>query len=599
MEVARYWGLPERLEGAGGAVSPADLDERRDTAIVAVLTDGRELARAAASDPLGTRVAPLLRMLGRWPRLTFIDFGEGTVRPLLGWFGLEVAPPGDLVRVLGGEEGQARPAGAGDLRLWEAACALAPWPVDDASALWLRGRLSLSVPAIAIGQLRAGALPGGALRWTRARRAESLRWLLDAGTVDGALHPRAGLLRALAAWRERLGREEERRAAREADLPWRGTPAEHRLRLDRAALRLWTEPGQAARELYALWGGPLKPEVEEAVAWLVPADLAARAAEMDCAVLPWRLGALEDDAARVMLLEMGLGRDAGVRRREALRRPGRTAIAEGVCGGLGLGALGVAVVLLGLGTPPDPCPSLEEHDPESGITLVRVCGTGTWGTPFLMGSAEDDELAQGDEKPRHPVELSAFWIGRTEVTNAQYRRYRPDHEGEDELPVTNVSWHEARGYCRSIGLDLPTEAQWEYACRAGSTTRWSHGDDEAGLERHAWFGEGIEDAVHPVAQKEPNRWGLYDMHGNAWEWTSDCYDPGVYDRLSRTDEPVTDAIIDNDNCALRVARGGSYWRGAGDLRSAGRGGFLYGSGVMDTGFRCLRSARPQPWPSPP
>ena len=839
VEVARYWGVPDRLQGQeGAALSPAELDERRDTALVAVLTDGRELVRAAAGDALGGRVPPLLRALARWPRLAFVDFGDADgsgLLPLLRRYGLEAVAPAELARVLGGVTSGTRAAPtaglSGEAKLWAAACALAPWPVDEPSALWLRGRLGLAVPAVALADLRRSSLPGGALRWSRDSRAELLRWAVDAGMSDGALHPRSVLCRALAAWVGRLKEERKQRSAKEAEVPWARSPAEQRLGLDLAVLQVWTEPEGAAEALHALWSGPLRDEVAGALGWLVPSDFRGRAVEGGCAVLPWRLAEVEDAAARVALLDMGLGRDAGLVRKESLKPPGRVTVALGACAGLGVGALGVAaalwlgatppveaslsdeappdgtwsqlvgdgdarvaeagprqfavagprvgdgetvrvawheeevacrrdfadgsvalycgdrrevtrplpedvrrsvVVLVGAGedalklsgpgdddptplaasllgggtadavvvgrtgsqaaldtlgasgmagqdaqllilsvvvgedwTPPlpgrfasltmggwtegrralefdgvreasrvwsdsrtlqgdpravlvagvgdgvipppgphsspDPCPPLSEVHEKSGIELVRLCSTRTYGKDLLMGSPDNDSGAYDNEKPAHPVALSELWMGRTEVTNAQYRRFVPKHEGADDLPATRVSWTEARDYCRHFGLDLPTEAQWEYACRAGTTTRYSFGDDEKDLGAHAWFTDNSENDTHPVAKKAPNPWGLYDMHGNAWEWVLDCYDAGVYKRLYDQKTAPVDIVIgnDNDKCGFRVLRGGSFWDEAGYLRSAFRDrrrpGFQFGYG----GFRCVRSARPQPWPSPP
>jgi len=234
-------------------------------------------------------------------------------------------------------------------------------------------------------------------------------------------------------------------------------------------------------------------------------------------------------------------------------------------------------------TAPGKCvPGKEEKD-ENGITFVRIC-PGT----FTMGSAENDPRAGSNEKPAHEVTLSEFWIGKTEITNEQYRRFRPDHPGDAELPATGVSWADAKAACEHFGGRLPTEAEWEYAARAGSSTAWSFGDDETLLGEYAWFSGNSNNTPHAVGTKTANAWGLQDMHGNVWEWVADWY--GTYPAVAQHDPtgPATGQF--------RVLRGGAFYDSPRDLRSAVRiwdrpevrGG---GGGV---GFRCACSPGRQP-----
>lgn len=220
-------------------------------------------------------------------------------------------------------------------------------------------------------------------------------------------------------------------------------------------------------------------------------------------------------------------------------------------------------------------------DERSGITFVRIC-PGT----FTMGSADDDPLARDDERPAHRVTLSEYWIAKYETTNAQYRRFRPEHEGEDELPVTNVSWHDADKFCRHFGFQLPTEAQWEYAARAGSTTAWSFGNGEIEVGRYAWYESNAGGQAQPVGTKAPNRWGLHDMHGNVMEWVADWYGP--YSAEAKTDPsgPLTGVN--------RVLRGGAFNFAPGLLRSASRYWVQPGVSGGVAGFRCVLAPRRQP-----
>ena len=267
-------------------------------------------------------------------------------------------------------------------------------------------------------------------------------------------------------------------------------------------------------------------------------------------------------------------------------------------------------------------------DPKTGMTFAQVCG----GT-FTMGSSkEKDSSAGSDEIPAHPVTLSQFEISTTEVTNEQYAKFQKGHTGEANLPVTGVNWKEAKAFCQNYDYDLPTEAEWEYAARAGSVTRWSFGDEallggtlsisprqyripeivdlsrvqwttysstdakEKQLSDYAWFTENSDNHAHPVGTKLPNPLGLYDMYGNIWEWVEDCYDSETYQNRSH---PVVDPLVNpgsDGNCqsGYRVRRGGSAWDEAGNLRSALRFRLEPEARFEYFGFRCVRRPRRQP-----
>lgn len=180
---------------------------------------------------------------------------------------------------------------------------------------------------------------------------------------------------------------------------------------------------------------------------------------------------------------------------------------------------------------------------------------------FMMGS----ENGYSDQKPVHRVRITkAFYLGATEVTQGQYEQVMGTNpsrfRGDPQRPVELVSWPDAMEFCRKLSQKenqeyrLPTEAEWEYACRAGSSTKWCFGDDESLLVDYAWYKKNDNGSTHAVGQKRPNAWGLYDMHGNVWEWCADWYDKDYYAK-SAPHDPVCSQPPGFP--AGRVVRGGS------------------------------------------
>ena len=217
-----------------------------------------------------------------------------------------------------------------------------------------------------------------------------------------------------------------------------------------------------------------------------------------------------------------------------------------------------------------------------GMKFVRVPAGS-----FDMGSNSGD----GDEKPVHGVTISrSFYLQATEVTQGQWRSVmgnNPSYFEGDDLPVESVSWNDVQKFIRKLNAReggnkyrLPTEAEWEYAARAGSTGKYCFGDDEGRLGEYAWYKSNSGARSHPVGGKRANTWGLYDMHGNVWEWVQDWY--GDYSSGSSTD-PVGRSTGSN-----RVARGGGWHDTAGDCRSAYRGWYGPGYGGSGLGFRLAR-----------
>ena len=207
---------------------------------------------------------------------------------------------------------------------------------------------------------------------------------------------------------------------------------------------------------------------------------------------------------------------------------------------------------------------------------------------FMMGSPDFEQGHEGPECPQHEVTISkAFYMGVTEVTQAQYEAVmgkNPSHVKGPTNPVESVPWDNAVLFCRKLSektgktLRLPTEAEWEYACRAGTTTRFSFGDSESVLGDYAWHKGNSGGKTHPVAQKKPNAWGLYDMHGNVREYCADWL--GSYPTGTSTDPQGAASGV------YRVARGGNYNSGSTHwhLQCANRDGGA--RGYWSFGFRC-------------
>jgi formylglycine-generating enzyme required for sulfatase activity len=162
-------------------------------------------------------------------------------------------------------------------------------------------------------------------------------------------------------------------------------------------------------------------------------------------------------------------------------------------------------------------------------------------------------------------------------------------KGESKRPVEQVSWEDAQEFIRKLNAKeggtkyrLPTEAEWEYAARAGSTTAYSFGDDVTQLGEYAWYDQNAGNTTHPVGQRKPNAWGLYDMHGNVWEWVQDWY--GAYAAATVTDPQGPASGSDH------VFRGGGWSISAGPCRAAYRYGAPYGHRLAYLGLRLLRMA---------
>jgi len=207
---------------------------------------------------------------------------------------------------------------------------------------------------------------------------------------------------------------------------------------------------------------------------------------------------------------------------------------------------------------------------------------------FVMGSPPDDRDRQDEEVQRRVVLTRGFCMGRYPVTQEQWLAVMgssPCVFKGHLNPAESVSWDDARAFLDTASANtnkamrLPTEAEWEYACRAGTTTRFYAGESEADLAQAGWYAGNSEDRTHPVGQKHPNQFGLYDMLGNVWEWCSDWYG-------DRSSEDATDPH-GPESGTFRVFRGGCWCSHASSCRAAYRGLGNPVDGGYGMGFRVV------------
>ncbi|WP_370576075.1 SUMF1/EgtB/PvdO family nonheme iron enzyme [Methanomethylovorans sp.] len=212
---------------------------------------------------------------------------------------------------------------------------------------------------------------------------------------------------------------------------------------------------------------------------------------------------------------------------------------------------------------------------------------------FDMGSPTSDKYSSDDERPLHHVSIQKdFYLGKYEVTQKQWVEVmgsNPSYFKGENKPVEKVSWNNAQEFVRKLNekegnekYRLPSEVEWEYACRAGTNTLYSFGDDELMLGEYAWYRDNSGDVTAPVGQKKPNAWGLYDMHGNVWEWVQDSW----HDDYQGA--PTDGSAWIDSHSSYCLSRGGSWFEYDGSCRSAVR--YTYGpaSRTELIGFRLLK-----------
>lgn len=278
---------------------------------------------------------------------------------------------------------------------------------------------------------------------------------------------------------------------------------------------------------------------------------------------------------------------------------------------------------------------------EQSIDMVAIQG----GT-FKMGSPASEAARHADEGPQIEVKIAPFWMGKYEISWDVFENYifesgdptkeraqemravdgitRPTAPfldmtmgmGKEGKPAIAMTHYNAIQFCRwlytrtGIFYRLPTEAEWEYACRAGSETAYFFGDNADELGEYAWFAGNSEGKTHPIGTKKPNRWGLYDMLGNVGEWTYDQYAPDTYEQWKNRGGAISDPLLAPTELYPHAVRGGSFRDEAGNLRSAARGQSAPSWKELDpqspksnwwfpfTPFVGLRIVRPAEQPSP-
>lgn len=220
--------------------------------------------------------------------------------------------------------------------------------------------------------------------------------------------------------------------------------------------------------------------------------------------------------------------------------------------------------------------------PSTGMEFVLIPAG-----EFMMGSME---VVSG--KPVHKVTIkNSFYMGIYPVTQKQWTAImnnNPSHVKGNDLPVEHVSWNDAQEFIKKLNENedtdkyrLPSEAEWEYACRSGTQTKYYFGDDASELRNYAWYCRNSRDTTHPVAQKMPNFWGLYDMHGNIWEWVQDSH------RSNYVGAPSDGSAWKDGDNSVRILRGGNYGSGDFVCQSAYSDLAAAESG-FSAGFRVLR-----------
>lgn len=232
-------------------------------------------------------------------------------------------------------------------------------------------------------------------------------------------------------------------------------------------------------------------------------------------------------------------------------------------------------------------PQLETISNSLGIELIQVPGGS-----FEMGSASAND-SDANEAPAHNVTVQPFYLSRHEITQAQWVKVmgkNPSRFQDPRRPVEQVTWQDVQSFIEKLNLlerstkyRLPSEAEWEYAARAGQKTRYFFADEVNALPQYAWFGQEDNVGTRPVSQRKPNPWGFYDIYGNVWEWVQDCWHDDY------RGAPADARVWAGGDCSIRMLRGGGWDSPASYARSAVRGSYAAELNDAANGFRLARS----------
>lgn len=253
--------------------------------------------------------------------------------------------------------------------------------------------------------------------------------------------------------------------------------------------------------------------------------------------------------------------------------------------------VGLALVLMWVGNP-----GTAPTTSAPGVAGGKAAPAGMVLIPggrFVMGRVSDAGPGGADEQPARTVDVAPFYLGKYEVTQAQWvavMDFNPSRYKDPRRPVEQVTWLQAQEFIQKLNklentnkYRLPSEAEWEYAARAGSAGAYFFGDEARDLARYAWFDAKNDLGTAPVGKKHPNPWGLHDIYGNVWEWVEDCVHPD-YQGAPSDARPWP-----GGDCGLRVVRGGGWNSPALYARSAVRGNAVPDLNDSGTGFRLARS----------
>ena len=261
---------------------------------------------------------------------------------------------------------------------------------------------------------------------------------------------------------------------------------------------------------------------------------------------------------------------------------------------------------------------MEKYEVLKNMYMVSIpAGSFTMGHVYENDPEIPDTINvfYADEQPSHKQTLNSFQLGEAQITQGQYKEIigtnPSSFAGDDNLPVTNIGPHEIMTFCNMLsqnsglepcydekqakcdfsrnGYRIPTEVEWEYACRAGTTSHFNTGNTEKDLDRAGWYLGNSGCKSHPVAQKEPNAWGLYDMHGNVFEYCDDDWNPGMSYGKYMTEHDV--APVFHYYHSLNITRGGSWFSEPSVCRSAARSCFCSWKGINQSYYMGFRIAQ--------